>query len=87
MRITFYTPLALSSAIGRVAIGLADELQSRGHRVSFVRTERDRDTEAPMHPTKLPVQWWHDVLPREGPPQADAPRPRGPRGKTGTLAS
>jgi glycosyltransferase involved in cell wall biosynthesis len=65
MRITFYTPLALSSAIGRVAIGLADELQSRGHRVSFVRTERDRDTEAPMHPTKLPVQWWHDVLPRE----------------------
>jgi len=63
MRITFYTPLSLSSAIGRVAIGIADELQGRGHRVSFVRTERERDTEAAMHPTKLPVQWWHDVLP------------------------
>jgi glycosyltransferase involved in cell wall biosynthesis len=65
MRITFYTPLSLSSAIGRVAIGIADELQSRGHRVSFVRTERDRDPDVATHPTTLPVQWWHDVLPRE----------------------
>lgn len=71
MRITFYTPLALSSAIGRVAIGIADELQTRGHRVSFVRTERDRDTEAPTHPTKLPVQWWHDVVPQEVATESD----------------
>ncbi|AVT82951.1 glycosyltransferase family 4 protein [Rhodopseudomonas palustris] len=65
MRITFYTPLSLSSAIGRVAIGIADELQARGHRVSFVRTERDRDPIGPRHPTNLPVRWWHDVQPRE----------------------
>lgn len=65
MRITFYTPLKLSSAIGRVAVDIADELQARGHRVSFVRSEHDRDTEAAIHPTSLPVQWWHDVQPRD----------------------
>lgn len=65
MRITFYTPLALASAIGRVAIGIGEELHKRGHRVSFVRSERDRDTDAPVHPTQLPVRWWHDVLPHE----------------------
>lgn len=65
MRITFYTPLALASAIGRVAVGIGEELQKRGHRVSFVRSERDRATDAPMHPTGLPVRWWHDVQPRE----------------------
>lgn len=65
MRITFYTPLSLSSAIGRVAVSIAEELQGRGHRVSFVRTERESDTEAATHPTTLPVRWWQDVLPQE----------------------
>lgn len=65
MRIAFYTPLSLSSAIGRAAVDVADGLQAAGHRLTLVRTERERDPAGPTHPTRLPVRWWQDVSPRE----------------------
>lgn len=62
MRITFYTPLSKASAIARTAITIADELQRRGHRVTLIRSERVKDTEAASYETRLPVRWWQDVV-------------------------
>ena len=60
MRIAWVTPTNRRSAIGRMAVSVAEELARRGHEVEIIRAESDAERDGPTHPTNLPVR-----LPRE----------------------
>lgn len=63
MRIAYYTPLALASAIGRASVPVAEALAAKGHSVHLVRSEFERRDEDLAHGTRLPVFWWNDIDP------------------------
>jgi glycosyltransferase involved in cell wall biosynthesis len=63
MKIAWITPFSRRSAIGRVSAAVTRLLWARGHQVTIIRSELRRSDPTPLHPTPLPVLWWHDLLP------------------------
>ena len=65
MKIAWVTPLAQSSAIGRVSATIVKALCARNHEVTIIRTERIRDDANSNHPVSARTIWWQDVSPNE----------------------
>ena len=60
MKIAWVAPMNRRSAIGRMAVSVAEELALRGHQVENIRAVAEAERDGPTHPTDLPVR-----LPRE----------------------
>ncbi|MCD6026098.1 MAG: glycosyltransferase family protein [Solimicrobium sp.] len=58
MKIVFFTPILLASAIGRVASLVVPQLLILGHEVVIVRTEDPGFFEKPIHPFSCEVMHW-----------------------------
>lgn len=61
MRIAWVTPFSERSAIGRVSASATVALAERGHDITIVRSERERDNHTPAHPTAFALDWWHNL--------------------------
>lgn len=60
MKILFFTPALLASAIGRVSKLVVAELQQQGHEVVVVRTEEPALFEKATHFFQCPIVHWND---------------------------
>ena len=65
MKIAWVTPLAQSSAIGRVSATIVKALCARNHEVTIIRAERIRDDADSNHAVAARTIWWQDVSPNE----------------------
>ena len=65
MKIAWVTPLAQSSAIGRVSATIVKALCARNHEVTIIRAERIRDDANSNHAVAARTIWWQDVSPNE----------------------
>ena len=65
MKIAWVTPLAQTSAIGRVSAAVLRALAARDHEVLVIRSEHDRADASPTHPVSVPTIWWHDATPAD----------------------
>jgi glycosyltransferase involved in cell wall biosynthesis len=61
MKIVFFTPTLLVSAIGRVANLVVMELQLQGHEVTVVRSENYDFFNSPTHPLPCPMIPWSNT--------------------------
>lgn len=60
MRLVFFTPAAMSSAIARMAALVVSELTNQGHTIDVVRTERAQYLDTPIHQFGVNVTRWND---------------------------
>ena len=56
MRIAWIAPMSRRSAIGRMAVAVAEALAVSGHQVEIVRAESDAELDGETHPTRLTVR-------------------------------
>lgn len=61
MKILFFTPTVLASAIGRVSNLVVSELQQLGHEVVVVRSEDPAFFESPTHPFSCQMVPWNST--------------------------
>lgn len=61
MKIAWVTPLAQTSAIGRVSVHICEALAKRGHTITLVRSEFDEQISSKPHTTSLPTVSWKNV--------------------------
>ncbi|MFA5171084.1 MAG: glycosyltransferase family 4 protein [Sulfuriferula sp.] len=61
MKILFFTPIVLTSAIGRVSKLIVYELQQRGHEVVIVRAEEPSCFDSPTHPFSCQIEHWNNT--------------------------
>jgi len=61
MRIAWAAPMNRRSAIGRMAVAVAEALARRGHEVEIIRAEAESELEGPTHPTTLAVRLPHQL--------------------------